>query len=184
MNNPSSSAYMKRLAVHASHLSSSPPLQTEKPCLERVETLSVSGEEADHKRLLTVVDNRTGKQYQLPISEGRTIKAADFKQIKADDGTGLKLYDPGYLNTAPVRSSISYIDGDEGILRYRGYPIEELAEKSTFTEVAYLLVYGNLPTKDQLSHWEASIAQHSALPEGVLTWNGDACGDTCYTSTD
>eukprot|EP00249_Psilotum_nudum_P021323 c28066_g1_i2 orf=293-1846(+) len=121
------------------------------------------------KGLLTVIDNRTGKKYEIEISEGGTIKATDLKKITAGgDGNGLKLYDPGYLNTAPVRSSVSYIDGDNGILRYRGYPIEELAEKSTYLEVAYLLLYGNLPTKDQLSDWEATIAQHSAVPGGVL----------------
>jgi hypothetical protein len=118
---------------------------------------------------LSVIDNRTGKRYQLEISDAGTVKATDFKKITAGgDGNGLKLYDPGYLNTAPVRSSISYIDGDQGILRYRGYPIEELAEKSSYLEVAYLLLYGNLPTKLQLSDWEATIAQHSAVPQGVL----------------
>jgi citrate synthase len=118
---------------------------------------------------LSVIDNRTGKRYQLEISDAGTVKATDFKKITAGgDGNGLKLYDPGYLNTAPVRSSISYIDGDQGILRYRGYPIEELAEKSSYLEVAYLLMYGNLPTKLQLSDWEATIAQHSAVPQGVL----------------
>ncbi|MCO5607854.1 hypothetical protein L7F22_062056 [Adiantum nelumboides] len=91
------------------------------------------------------------------------------KIIEGDKSTGLKLYDPGYLNTAPVRSSISYIDGDKGMLRYRGYPIEELAERSTYPEVAYLLTYGNLPTKEELSQWETTILQHSALPEGVLS---------------
>ncbi|CAK9191097.1 unnamed protein product [Sphagnum troendelagicum] len=118
---------------------------------------------------LSVIDNRTGKRYQLEISDAGTVKATDFKKITAGgDGNGLKLYDPGYLNTAPVRSSISYIDGDQGILRYRGYPIEELAEKSSYLEVAYLLLYGNLPTKLQLSDWEVTIAQHSAVPQGVL----------------
>lgn len=81
---------------------------------------------------------------------------------------GLKLYDPGYLNTAPVRSTISYIDGDEGILRYRGYPIEELAEKSTFVEVSYLIMYGSLPSESQLAEWNFAISQHSAVPQGVL----------------
>ncbi|KAF5203200.1 Citrate synthase, partial [Thalictrum thalictroides] len=81
---------------------------------------------------------------------------------------GLKLYDPGYLNTAPVKSSICYIDGDEGILRYRGYPIEELAESSTFLEVAYLLLYGNMPSLSQLADWEFAVSQHSAVPQGIL----------------
>ncbi|RLN09715.1 hypothetical protein C2845_PM11G19950 [Panicum miliaceum] len=84
------------------------------------------------------------------------------------DDKGLKIYDPGYLNTAPVRSSICYIDGDEGIFRYRGYPIEELAESSSFVEVAYLLMYGNLPTQSQLASWEFAISQHSAVPQGLL----------------
>lgn len=81
---------------------------------------------------------------------------------------GLKLYDPGYLNTAPVHSSICYIDGDEGILRYRGYPIEQLAEGSTYLEVAYLLMYGSLPSETQLADWEFAVSQHSAVPQGIL----------------
>ncbi|KAL5997723.1 hypothetical protein ACLOJK_008653 [Asimina triloba] len=81
---------------------------------------------------------------------------------------GLKLYDPGYLNTAPVRSAICYIDGDEGILRYRGYPIEELAESSSFLEVAYLLMYGDFPSQSQLADWEFAVSQHSAVPQGIL----------------
>ncbi|KAK8938101.1 hypothetical protein KSP40_PGU004591 [Platanthera guangdongensis] len=118
---------------------------------------------------LKVTDSRTGKQYDLEISEEGTVKAVDFKLITtAKDDKGVKLYDPGYLNTAPVRSSICYIDGDEGILRYRGYPIEELAESSTFLEVAYLLMYGNLPSKTQLADWEFTISQHSAVPQGLL----------------
>ncbi|KAI5069196.1 hypothetical protein GOP47_0015497 [Adiantum capillus-veneris] len=167
-SNPHAEGYLKRLAVYAHHLANSPHYQQERPCLERLHTLSLTSngavEQQQHRNSLTITDNRTGKQYQLPISQDHTVKASDFKQIKAEDSSGLKLYDPGYLNTAPVRSSVYYIDGEKGILRYRGYPIEELAEKSSFTEVAYLLVYGNLPTKDQLSHWEAAIA----LPEGVL----------------
>ncbi|KAL4622323.1 hypothetical protein ACB092_06G289000 [Castanea dentata] len=118
---------------------------------------------------LTVVDGRTGKKYQVPVSEDGTVKATDLKKITTGkNDKGLKLYDPGYLNTAPVRSSICYIDGDEGILRYRGYPIEELAEKSTFVEVAYLLMYGNLPSENQLADWEFAISQHSAVPQGIL----------------
>ncbi|XP_027941853.1 citrate synthase, glyoxysomal-like [Vigna unguiculata] len=118
---------------------------------------------------LTVVDDRTGKKYQLQVSKEGTVRASDLKKISAGKGDkGLKLYDPGYLNTAPVRSAISYIDGDEGILRYRGYPIEELAEKSTFTEVSYLIMYGNLPSESQLAEWEFAISQHSAVPQGVL----------------
>ncbi|KAJ6830320.1 uncharacterized protein M6B38_353785 [Iris pallida] len=118
---------------------------------------------------LTVLDGRTGKKYELKVSEEGTVKATDFKKITTGkNDKGIKSYDPGYLNTAPVRSSICYIDGDEGILRYRGYPIEELAESSTFLEVAYLLMYGNLPSHGQLADWEFAIAQHSAVPQGLL----------------
>ncbi|PKI62861.1 hypothetical protein CRG98_016698 [Punica granatum] len=92
------------------------------------------------KGTLTVVDERTGRTYQVAVSEEGTVKATDLKKITSGkNDKGIKLYDPGYLNTAPVRSSICYIDGDAGILRYRGYPIEELAESSSFVEVAYLL---------------------------------------------
>uniref|UniRef100_A0A803RBF2 Citrate synthase n=1 Tax=Cannabis sativa TaxID=3483 RepID=A0A803RBF2_CANSA len=121
------------------------------------------------KGSLSIVDERTGKKYQVQVSEEGTIKATDLKKITTGgNDKGLKLYDPGYLNTAPVRSSICYIDGDEGILRYRGYPIEELAESSTYLEVAYCLMYGNLPSQSQLANWEFAISQHSALPQGVL----------------
>uniref|UniRef100_A0A1D1YKQ4 Citrate synthase n=1 Tax=Anthurium amnicola TaxID=1678845 RepID=A0A1D1YKQ4_9ARAE len=118
---------------------------------------------------LTVVDGRTGKKYEVQVSEEGTVRATDLKKITTSkDDKGIKLYDPGYLNTAPVRSSICYIDGDEGILRYRGYPIEELAESSTFLEVAYLLMYSNFPSQSQLADWEFAISQHSAVPQGVL----------------
>ena len=97
------------------------------------------------KDTLTVVDNRTGSSYELPIQDG-TIRAADLRQIKTSpDDFGLMSYDPAFMNTAACRSAISYIDGDKGILRYRGYPIEQLAEKSTFLETAYLLLQGELP---------------------------------------
>ncbi|KAJ1691031.1 hypothetical protein LUZ63_015186 [Rhynchospora breviuscula] len=116
-----------------------------------------------------LVDGRTGKKYELKVADEGTIKATDFKKITTGpNDKGLKLYDPGYLNTAPVRSAISYIDGDEGILRYRGYPIEEVAENSSFVEVTYLLMYGNLPSRSQLADWEFAISQHSAVPQGVL----------------
>ena len=92
---------------------------------------------------LTVRDNRTGQEYDVPITDG-TIKAADLGQIKAgDDQPGLAVYDPGFVNTASCRSAVTFIDGDEGILEYRGYPIEQLAEKSNFLEVAYLLIHGD-----------------------------------------
>ncbi|XP_020249629.1 citrate synthase, glyoxysomal-like [Asparagus officinalis] len=112
---------------------------------------------------------RTGRSTRSRLSSDGTVKATDFKKITTGkNDKGLKLYDPGYLNTAPVRSSICYIDGDEGILRYRGYPIEELAESSSFVEVAYLLMYGNLPSQSQLADWEFAISQHSAVPQGLL----------------
>nr|GME13021.1 citrate synthase, glyoxysomal-like [Ipomoea batatas] len=121
------------------------------------------------KGALTIIDDRTGKRYRVHVSEEGTIKATDLKKISTGEhDKGLKLYDPGYLNTAPVRSSICYIDGDAGILRYRGYPIEELAEGSSFLEVAYLLMYGNLPSGNQLADWEFTVSQHSAVPQGIL----------------
>ena len=98
---------------------------------------------------LTVRDNRTGREYELAITDG-TIRAADLKQIAVDGEPGLATYDPGFVNTASCRSSITFIDGDVGILEYRGYPIEQLAEHSTFLEVSYLLLNGELPTQDQL----------------------------------
>src|SRR5689334_6496498 len=105
-------------------------------------------EEAMTKDTLTVTDNRTGKTYELPIQHD-TIRASDLKQI-VHNGQGLMSYDPAYLNTAACKSRITYIDGDKGILRYRGYPIEELAEKSTFLETAYLIVKGELPDAARL----------------------------------
>ena len=95
---------------------------------------------------LTITDNRTGKQYELPITDG-TIRANDLKKIKVDDEDGgLATYDPAFMNTAACRSRITYIDGDKGILLYRGYPIEQLAEHSTYLETAYLILFGELPT--------------------------------------
>jgi citrate synthase len=115
------------------------------------------------KDSLTVVDNRTGASYELPIADG-TIKAMDLRAIRAGEGDfGLMSYDPGLANTAPTKSAITYIDGDKGILRYRGYPIEELAEKASYLETAYLIIYGKLPTAPQLSAWEADIRYHSML---------------------
>ncbi len=96
---------------------------------------------------LTVRDNRTNKEQELKIGEGNYVRATDFQKFKDQDGEGLRVFDPSYANTAVVKSAICFIDGDKGILEYRGYPIEELAEKSTFLEVAYLLIFGELPTK-------------------------------------
>jgi len=116
---------------------------------------------------LTITDNRTGKSYDIPISEG-TIKAIDLRQIKVDTGDfGLMTYDPAFMNTAACRSSITYIDGDQGILEYRGIPIEQLAEKSTYLETAYLILNGELPTKIELAEWEHCITHHTILNENL-----------------
>jgi len=116
---------------------------------------------------LTITDNRTGKKYEVPIKEG-TIKATDLRQIKTgEDDFGLMTYDPAFMNTAACRSAVTYIDGDKGILEYRGYPIEQLAEKSTYLETAYLLVYGDLPTATQLSEWQYNITHHTFINENL-----------------
>ncbi len=116
---------------------------------------------------LTITDNRTGKVYELPIAEG-TIKATDLRSIKVnDDDFGMMTYDPAFMNTASCRSAVTYIDGDVGILRYRGYPIEQLAQKSTFVEVAYLLNHGELPTKPQLDEWNHQLATHVYVDESI-----------------
>jgi citrate synthase len=115
---------------------------------------------------LTVRDNRTGREYEIAITDG-TIRAADLMQIAVDDEPGLATYDPGFVNTASCRSAITYIDGDVGILEYRGYPIEQLAEHSTFLEVAYLLLNGELPTADQLDEWVHNITYHTFIHENL-----------------
>ncbi|MCH1866239.1 citrate synthase [Nocardioides sp. CFH 31398] len=119
---------------------------------------------------LTVRDNRTGQEYDVPIADG-AIKAADLGKIKADeDSPGLAIYDPGFVNTASCRSSVTYIDGEKGILEYRGYPIEQLAEKSSFLEVAYLLVHGELPSQTQHEQWVHDITFHTFVHENVKTF--------------
>lgn len=116
---------------------------------------------------LTITDNRTGKTYEVPI-ENDTIRAIDLRQIKVDpDDFGLMTYDPAFMNTASCKSTITYIDGDKGILRYRGYPIEQLAEKSSYLEVAYLLIKGELPNADQLEHWKNRIMRHTYVHENL-----------------
>jgi citrate synthase len=116
---------------------------------------------------LTVVDNRTGKTYSLPIYRG-TIRALDLRQIKTGpEDFGLMTYDPALMNTASCQSAITYLDGDKGILRYRGYPIEQLAENCTFLEVAYLLLHGELPTAEELEQWDSKIMQHTMIHENV-----------------
>jgi citrate synthase len=116
---------------------------------------------------LTITDNRTGRQYEVAIEHG-TIRAMDLRQIKvSDDDFGLMTYDPAFMNTASCKSYITFIDGDRGILRYRGYPIEQLAERSTYIEVAYLLLYGELPTAKQLQDWSWNITHHTFLHESI-----------------
>jgi citrate synthase len=116
---------------------------------------------------LTVLDNRTGKKYELPIEDG-AIRAKDLRQIKvSDDDFGLMSYDPAFMNTASCKSRITFIDGDKGILRYRGYPIEQLAEKSTYLEVAYLLLNGELPSRSQLDLWRHEVTHHTFINENI-----------------
>ncbi|MGH9350053.1 MAG: citrate synthase [Vicinamibacterales bacterium] len=117
---------------------------------------------------LSITDNRTGKQYEVPIADGSYIRATDLRQIKAgqDDG-GLATYDAAFMNTAFCRSAITYIDGDRGILMYRGYPIEQLAEQSTYLETAYLIIFGELPTQAGLQQWTQEITFHTMLHENI-----------------
>ena len=116
---------------------------------------------------LSVTDNRTGHSYDLPIIDG-TVRAGDFRQIKVNEGDfGLMVLDPAFTNTASCRSAITHIDGEKGILEYRGYPIEELAEKSTYLETAYLLLFGELPTKTQMEEWTHNIKFHTYVHENI-----------------
>jgi citrate synthase len=119
------------------------------------------------KDTLTITDNRTGKTYELPVADG-TIRAMDLRQIRtAEDDFGLMTYDPAFMNTAACRSAITYIDGDRGILRYRGYPIEQLAEQASFLEVAWLLIEGELPTAAQLEAWTEEITYHTYVHTNI-----------------
>lgn len=116
---------------------------------------------------LTITDNRNGRQYQIPIEDG-TIRAMDLRQIKAsNDDFGLMSYDPAFTNTASCKSRITFIDGDKGILRYRGYPIEQFAERSSYLEVAYLILHGELPTEAQLKEWTWHITHHTFIHENI-----------------
>ncbi len=116
---------------------------------------------------LTIKDNRTGKEYALPITNG-TIKAMELRQIKVAEGDfGMLSYDPAFMNTASCRSKITFIDGDKGILRYRGYPIDQLAEKCSYLEVAYLVIHGELPTKSQLEDWVHNVTYHTMIHENI-----------------
>ncbi len=136
--------------------------------MEKPASLAGSADRTETRRdSLTVIDNRTGKTYELPIVHG-CIRATDLRKIKVDDADfGLMSYDPAFLNTACCISRITYIDGERGILRYRGYPIEELAEKSTFLETAYLLIHGELPTRSQLEDWTYNITHHTFIHESI-----------------
>jgi citrate synthase len=121
---------------------------------------------------LSVTDNRTGRAYEIPITDG-TVRALDFRAIRvSEDDFGLMTYDPAFMNTASCRSSITYLDGTNGILEYRGYPIEQLAESSTYLEVAYLLIHGELPTAGQLETWQFEITTHTFVHENIKEFLG------------
>jgi citrate synthase len=122
---------------------------------------------APEEGTLTVTDNRTGQTYELPIQDG-TVRGMDLRQVKTDEQDfGLMVYDPAYMNTASCRSSITYIDGDAGVLQHRGYPIEQLCEQSSYLEVAYLLINGRLPNKAELEGWVQEITIHTFVHENV-----------------
>ena len=144
---------------------------------------AASGEEkkaaaSDSRQSLSITDNRTGKVYEVPIADG-TIRAMDLRQIKTTPTDfGLMTYDPAYMNTASCKSRITFIDGERGILRYRGYPIEQLAEHCSYLEVAYLLLYGQLPNRKQYDEWVHNITYHTMIHESLKklmdTFNYDA----------
>src|SRR5271154_1367281 len=120
---------------------------------------------ASGSETLTIVDNRTGKSYEVPIEDG-TVRATELRKIKVDEEDfGIMTYDPAFMNTASCRSAVTYIDGDKGILRYRGYPIDVLAENCTYLEVAYLILFGELPTASELKSWVHDITYHTLLHE-------------------
>jgi citrate synthase len=139
-------------------------MKTDTPTIEKTERTPATAD------TLTVTDNRTGKTYQLPIQDG-TIRAMDLRQIRTGpDDFGLMTYDPAFMNTANCRSAITYIDGDKGILLYRGYPIEQLAEESDYLETAYLILSGELPGASELQAWKREITMHTMLHENVKTF--------------
>ncbi|HSP06423.1 MAG TPA: citrate/2-methylcitrate synthase, partial [Acidobacteriota bacterium] len=126
------------------------------------------------KDSITVTDNRTSKSYEIPIQYGTyprygaAIRANDLRQIKvSDDDFGLMTYDPAFMNTASCRSKVTFIDGDKGILRYRGFPIEELAEKSSYLEVAYIVLYGEAPSRAQMAEWVHNVTFHTYIHENI-----------------
>jgi citrate synthase len=140
------------------------------PEAETQTSTSTDGQVDGGRPTLSVTDNRTGRDYELEITDG-TIRAIELRDIKvSEDDFGLMSYDPSYLNTAACRSAITFIDGDNGVLEYRGYPIEQLAEHSSYLEVAYLLVHGELPNKRQLEEWTHEITIHTFVHENVKTF--------------
>ncbi len=129
--------------------------------------VSENGAGAGNAETLTITDNRTGETYEVPIQDG-TIRATELRKIKTDaEDFGIMTYDPAFMNTAACRSAVTFIDGDKGILEYRGYPIEQLAEKSTYLEVSYLLIHGELPTQKQLDEWTEAITMHTFVHENI-----------------
>src|SRR6476659_11040673 len=121
---------------------------------------------------LTITDNRTGKTYEVPVEDG-TVRATALRDIKvSEDDFGVMSYDPAFMNTASCRSAITFLDGEAGVLEYRGYPIEQLAEHSTYLEVAYLLIHGELPTQAQFDEWEHHITVHTFVHENVKEFVG------------
>jgi citrate synthase len=135
--------------------------------VEQTTVKTEAGASRDGRDVLSVTDERTGKSYELEIKDG-TINAPDLRQIKiAEDDFGLMSYDPAFLNTASCRSAVTWIDGDKGELWYRGIPIEQLCEKSSYLEVAYLLIFGKLPTADQLEQWKFDITHHTFVHENI-----------------
>ena len=124
------------------------------------------------RNTLSVTDNRTGQSYEVEITDG-TVRAMDFRQMKvSEDDFGLMTYDPAFTNTASTRSAITFIDGDKGILRYRGYPIEQLAESASFLEVAWLLQHGELPTQKEYDKWVHDITYHTYVHENIKGFLG------------
>src|SRR5213082_2647685 len=138
-----------------------------RPAHPEAPTARLNSGESMPEETLSVVDNRTGRRYEIPIRDG-AIPATELQKITTDGaGTGMMSYDPAFLNTASCRSAITYIDGERGILRYRGYPIEELADKSSFLEVAYLIVKGELPTTSHFRMWQHNIKMHTLVHENL-----------------
>src|ERR1700738_1257976 len=137
------------------------------PALPATQTRKNSEAATTGRQSLTITDNRTGKSYEIPITHD-AIRAADLRKIKVEaNDFGMMSYDPAFNNTASCISKITFIDGDAGILRYRGYPIEDLAEKSTYLETAYLLLNGELPTAAQLKDWTYNVTHHTYIHESI-----------------